>query len=326
MHLDQISNTNSQILINSAKKLGIKVELLDEEKLKLRLTLNNKSHIVTKKSFGINPSQAIKLTRNKNRVSQLLAKHHIPLPQEVQINSISELESKKLPPLPLVIKPSEGQKGHDVYIGIKDSKTLLKTAKLALSKVNPIIIQEYIQGFDTRFFVLDGKVIGAVNRHPPQLTGNGQHNIEKLIKLHNQRLLTRRAKTGRRLQNRILNWPRVNWHLTNQRLSLKTILPKGKTIEPYPVANFQAGGTVATIPVNKIHPSFTALTEKVATLTGLVVCGIDMIIKNHKKPSKNNVWFLEINSDPSLRLHEWPNQGKPQSVTEKLLKYIFREP
>ena len=29
------------------------------------------------------------------------------------------------------------------------------------------------------------------------------------------------------------------------------------------------------------------------------------------------------NSDPGLRLHDWPNQGQPQHVAEKILKSIF---
>jgi D-alanine-D-alanine ligase-like ATP-grasp enzyme len=344
MNLQDIPNTNSQILIETARKMGIKVELLDQEKVKLRLTKNNKTHIVTKKSFGINPSKAIKLTRNKNAVAKLLNKHNIPTPYQIEIHSLKELKTKRLPPFPIVLKPAEGQKAHDVYVSIKDEKKLYETAKLAFRNIQAnklksynlkpsIIIQEYIQGSDLRFFVLNGKVIAAARRHPPKLIGDGKHTIKELIHFHNQRLLKEREKIGRRMQNRILNWPRVIWHLENQGLSLQTILPKEKTITPYPIANFQAGGTAETIPIKKVPSSITQLAEKIATLTKLKVCGIDMIIT----PSDPNIdcscenckctdclaYFIEINSDPSLRLHEWPNRGTPQPVTASLLNYFF---
>lgn len=333
MKLSDIPNTNSQILVETTQKLGIKIELLDKEKLKLRLTKNSKTHIITKKSFGINPSKAIKLTRNKNAVTKLLMSHNIPTPYQFEIHSLKQLKTKKLPPFPIVLKPAEGQKAHDVFVGIRDNKTLLKTAQKAFANYDSLIIQEFIKGKDLRFFVLNGIVIAAVRRHPPKLTGDGKNTIEELIHLHNQQLLKEREKINRRMQNRILNWPRVIWHLKNQGLTLQIILPKEKTITPYPIANFQAGGTVETIELNKIHPSIIKLAEKTARLTGLTVAGVDMIIKDSTLPSGSalrvepleqaNAYILEINSDPSLRLHEWPNRGTPQPVTEKLLTFIF---
>jgi cyanophycin synthetase len=339
--LKTIPNTNSRILIQTAQKLGIKVELLDEENIKLRLTKDGKTHIVTKKSFGINSPKAIQLTRNKNAVTKLLMSHNIPTPYQIEIHSLKELKPKILPPFPLVLKPAEGQKAHDVYVGIKDKKKLYEITKTVLKKIKAnklknynlkpsLVIQQRIKGADLRFFVLNGKVIAAARRHPPKLIGDGKNTIKELIHLHNQRLLDEREKIGRRIQNRILNWPRVRWHLESQRLSLQTILPKGKTITIYPIANFQAGGSVETIPLNKIHRSTIKLAEKAARLTGLVVAGVDMIIKDYSKRSDIftevgplNATVLEVNSDPSLRLHEWPNRGTPQLVTQKLLNYIF---
>ena len=262
MGLDRIPNTNSQILISASQKLGIKVELLDEEKIKLRLSKNGKTHIVTSKSFGINPSEAIKLTRNKKKVSALLKRHNTPTPKEIEIHSLSELKTKILPPFPLVLKPSEGQKAHDVYINIKDKNTLIKTVKNILEKYDSLIVQEFIDGKDLRFFVLNEKVIGIAQRHPPTLTGNGKNTIEQLILNHNQCLLDERQKTNRRLQNRLHNWPRITWHIENQELQMSTILPQGKKLEVYPIANFQAGGTVETIPIHNKTTKNTSHSKK----------------------------------------------------------------
>ncbi len=328
MLLSKIPNTNSQILIATAQSLGINVDLLDEEKLKLKLTKDGKTHIVTKKSYGINPVKAIKQTRNKRITHQLLDKLNIPYPEETEMKSIQDLEKVNLPKFPLVVKPSEGEKGHDVYIGIKNRRSLENTARQAIKHSNSLIIQKYIKADDFRFFILSGKIIGVVRRHPPVLTGDGNNTIKDLIETHNQRLLEERKKTGRRMQNRMLNWPRIIWHIENQGLTLNSIVPKDKKLVPYPIANFQAGGTVETISLNDIHTSIIDVIEKTAHATGLTVCGIDALIKDYTQPAIKgseplNIAVLEVNSDPSLRLHEWPNSGKPQPVTEKLLKFIF---
>jgi cyanophycin synthetase len=330
----KISNTNSQILIKTAQKMGIEVEILDEEKLKLKLSKNNKSHIVTKKSFGINSSESIKLTRNKKRVTDLLQKNHIPTIKEVEIRSLKELKKITLPPFPLVLKPSEGQKAHDVYVGIRNKETLLKTAKKSLKKYDSLILQEYTKGKDLRFFVLNRKVIGIAQRHPPVLTGDGKSTISELIGKHNQQLLADREKKGKRMQNRLLNQPRITWHIANQGLKMSTILTHDKDITVYPISNFQAGGTVETITLSKMDTSIIDLAEAVADLSGLTVCGIDMIITSskmnpdcscaHCECIECDAFVLEVNSDPSLRLHEWPNIGKPQPVTKKLLEFIFK--
>ena len=344
MDLDRIENTNSRILVETASRLGIKVTLLNKQKLKLKLTKGGKTHVVTKKSFGLNPSRAIELTRDKGSTTQLLKENGIPTPRSVSLARLSELNLKTLPPFPLVVKPSQGQKGHDVYVGIKDEETLSDVLQTLSKTADGVIIQEYIRGDDLRFFVLNGKVIGASRRHPPEVTGNGKSSIKELIHAHNQKLLEKRkvsrlarpklyAKEGRRMQNRILNWPRVAWHLKNQGLSLKSVLPKGKTIKLYPIANFQAGGTVQTLPLTKIHPSIIKLAEKAARATGLIVCGIDMIVADihHSELTRpgpvsgKNAVVLEVNSDPSLRINEWPNRGQPQPVCQVLIQYIFRE-
>ena len=340
MELDRIENTNSRILVETASRLGIKVTLLNKQKLKLKLTKDDKTHVVTKKSFGLNPSRAIELTRDKGRTTQLLKENGIPTPRSVSLARLSEFNLDALPPFPLVVKPSQGQKGHDVYVGIKDEETLSDILRTLSKTADSVIIQEYIRGDDLRFFVLNGKVIGTSRRHPPEVTGNGKSSIIELILTHNQQLLEDRERIGRRMQNRILNWPRVAWHLKNQGPTLNTILPKGKTIKLYPIANFQAGGTVQTLPLTKIHPSIIKLAEKAARATGLTVCGIDMIVANNHPSgltglpvgltgsgpvSGKNAVVLEVNSDPSLRLHEWSNRGRPQPVCRMLLQYIFGE-
>lgn len=287
-----ITNTNSRILLQAARKLGITARLLDSAK-------------VHPHSFGLNSHQAILLTRDKLKTLALLRRHGLPVP-----SSSSQF--------PLAVKPVSGQKGQHVYLNIRNQSQL----DAALTQISgPTLIQQFIPGKDLRFFVLDNQVIGIVHRQPPTLTGDGHSTIKQLIDQENLRRIKLTRKSGRRMLNRLRHWPRIRWYLNLQGLTLKSILPRAKTIELYPLANFSTGGSAHTLLLSQVHSSLISLAEQAVKLTGLTVAGVDMLVKDWLRP---NAYVLEINSDPSLRLHEWPNTGRPQPVARKLLQYIFR--
>ena len=133
------------------------------------------------------------------------------------------------------------------------------------------------------------------------------------------------------------NWPRLAFNLHLQGVSLKAILPQGKSIKLYKIPNFSTGGSVTTIDISTIHHSLVNLAETTAKTIGLEICGIDMLVKQarlrtlpaqaglrcSKVRNLDQIKVIEINSDPGLRLHDWPNHGTPQNVSEKILKSIF---
>ena len=311
-----ITNTNSRIILQAAKKLGITARVLDSAKLKIKLTYGAHSHLVHSHSFGLNPHQAILLTRNKLKTLDLLRRHGLPVP------------SPRTPGFPLALKPVSGQKGQHVYLDIRNQAQL----DAALKQISgPTLMQQFIPGKDLRFFVLNNQVIGIVHRQPPTLIGDGHSTIKEVLDQENRRRVKLTQTSGRRLLNRLRHWPRIKWYLKLQGLSLESVLPEDKTIELYPLANFSTGGSAHALTSNQVHSSLISLAQKAVTLTGLTVVGVDMIVKDWHKPtsakgrssSGRNAYILEVNSDPSLRLHAWPNTGRPQPVAEKLLQYIF---
>src|SRR5699024_6149989 len=70
-----------------------------------------------------------------------------------------------------------------------------------------IIIEKYAPGEEFRICVIEDRVLGAMNRRPTNVTGDGVHNIRELIKLKNEirmlnpHLTSRLIKIDRELQN-----------------------------------------------------------------------------------------------------------------------------
>lgn len=119
-------------------------------------------------TFCLNDSASIARSRDKLRSLQLLSGDNIPMPITGFAHSPVETAEiiKMVGGAPLVVKLLEGTQGKGVV--------LAETNKAAESVINAfkslqanILVQEFIkeaQGRDIRCFVIDGKVVGAIQR------------------------------------------------------------------------------------------------------------------------------------------------------------------
>jgi len=119
-------------------------------------------------AYCLNGSLAISRSRDKLRSLQELSNNRIPMPVTGFANSPVDTSDiiKMVGGAPLVIKLLEGTQGRGVV--------LAETAKAAESVINAfkslhanILVQEFIkeaEGRDIRCFVIDGKVVGSIER------------------------------------------------------------------------------------------------------------------------------------------------------------------
>jgi len=119
-------------------------------------------------AFVLNDSDAIARSRDKLRSLQILSGSRIPMPTTGFAKSAVDTRSiiKMVGGAPLVVKLLEGTQGMGVV--------LAETNKAAESVINAfkslhanILVQEFIkeaEGKDIRCFVIDGKVVGAIQR------------------------------------------------------------------------------------------------------------------------------------------------------------------
>ncbi len=119
-------------------------------------------------AFCLNDSVSISRSRDKLRSLQLLTNHSVPMPTTGFANSPVDTANiiKMVGGAPLVIKLLEGTQGKGVV--------LAETSKAAESVINAfkslqanILVQEFIKeadGKDIRCFVIDGKVVGSIQR------------------------------------------------------------------------------------------------------------------------------------------------------------------
>ena len=119
-------------------------------------------------AYCLNDSDSIARSRDKLRSLQILSQHQIPMPTTGFAHSPADTKEiiKMVGGAPLIVKLLEGTQGKGVV--------LAETNKAAESVINAfkslqanILVQEFIKeadGKDIRCFVVDGKVIGSIQR------------------------------------------------------------------------------------------------------------------------------------------------------------------
>ena len=133
---------------------------------------------------GQTSSLAVDFAGDKWETKELLEKHGIPVPKGVEYkNYDNAFDLAQKWGYPLVVKPSDGNHGRGITIGVDNDelfKDAWKTAKKQ-SKNGHVIIEEMLKGTDYRLLVINGKLVAAAKRVPAQVTGDGKQSIQELI-------------------------------------------------------------------------------------------------------------------------------------------------
>ncbi len=326
-NFSQVKNAVIRNILQTAKKNKIKVKQVDPNFLTFALEYKNKRHYIFSKKIGINLGNA-SLISNKFLTNKILKNIGISAPKSFLCQNVAEvkklLKQKKIN-FPFVVKPFDYSMG----IGVTANITDLNMLEFAFSRINKywqkmktkkakkrlFIVEEHINGNDYRILVLKNKVIAGTCRAFPEIIGNGKDNIKQLIIKYYQSLEYFKKKNKEAVFDRELLR-----NLKSQKVELNQILAKGKKIRLRQTANIFGGGIAINV-TDKIHPFYKKIALKAAKELELNITGVDLMTEDISK--KGPYAIIEMNSFPSLSMHENPDVGKPVPVTKLLLKSIF---
>src|SRR5699024_5153499 len=93
---------------------------------------------------------------------------------------------------PVVVKPTEGSFGRGVITNITSNTELQHAVEYLFDNrlEKEIIVEKFVTGKDYRIYVVENEVVGAILRLPPNVTGDGNSSISKLIDLKNEERMT----------------------------------------------------------------------------------------------------------------------------------------
>jgi cyanophycin synthetase len=323
--MTKLLNHTSKLYYQAAKNLGLKTEIIDESGV-IKISNKKKQLYFIKAKAPINSITSTVLSHNKFLTYKTLKAHQIPALRLTTIRFEDQIPKaiKKIG-FPLVVKPRTGGEGKAVYVRLQNLKEVKTAFKSANKICKEVVFEKYFAGSDYRFLILEDRVLAILKKEPPQVTGDGIHNLEFLIKEENKKRLIKHKTYNSGLKNNIVLGKPALLFLQKQGIDLNYVPKKNEVVVLKQKANLTTGGSSTLLNPKDFHPSIIKTAIKTAKVFNLKLAAVDLLIKNPKKPlTKTNATILETNSAPGLTPFYYPINGKPHKVAEDILKYIFQ--
>lgn len=318
---DEMPGPSTQTILDEAVRRNIPVKRMDNHSLYM-LGYGRNQQVFRATVMGTTNNLAVESVACKWFTKEMLSKAGISVPKGITVYDKKELEEvMEEIPFPWVIKPIDGNHGRGITVNIRNKEVALKAASQAWKISDRIIIEEYVEGADYRFLVINYKLIAVAKRTSACVRGDGQLTIRELIAKENKH--PNRGSGHEKVLTKI----KVDYHtkalLKEAGLSLDDVLPFGKEIMLKKTANLSTGGTSTDV-TDTVHPFNVFLAERIARLFQLDVCGIDIMAKDVTEPiHKGNGAVIEVNAGPGFRMHTHPSNGTARDVAKPVMDMLF---
>lgn len=318
---EEVPGPSTQTILDEAARRNIPITRLDEDSLYM-LGYGANQQLFRATVMGTTSNLGVESVGCKWLTKKILKKAGVSVPNGAVAYTKAELEEAMNDvPFPWVIKPSDGNHGRGITTNIQNKEGVLKAAAQAWKITKKIIIEEYVQGADYRFLVINYKLIAVAKRTPAAVTGNGKLTIRELIAKENKN--PNRGSGHQNVLTRIAIDHDTKNILKEAGLSLDDVPAPGKEVVLKSTANLSTGGTSTDV-TDQVHPYTVFLAERIARMFQLDVCGIDIMVTDIRQPlRKGNGAVIEVNAGPGLRMHTHPSKGIARDVSTPLLDMLF---
>ena len=304
-------NPYARIIADEALRRGIWVEVLDAETGEMRLTHGGRS-IVTRESLSEFTS-AVAMCRcdDKRLTRRLVAEAGITVPR-ARLATFDQDDFAFLAEVgEVVVKPTRGEQGKGITVGVSvDHGPDELTAALARARAESpeVLIEQRVSGHDLRLVVIDGRVVAAALRMPPEVIGTGEHSIRDLIAAESRR---RAAATGG--ESRIPIDAVTEATVAEAGWQMDEVLPQGTRLRVRHTANLHQGGTIHDVTA-QVNSELCRVAVTAAEAIRIPVTGIDLLVPD---VTGDDYAFIEANERPGLANHE------PQPTAAAFVDFLF---
>jgi GNAT-family acetyltransferase (TIGR03103 family) len=304
-------NPYARIIADEALRRGIWVEVLDAETGEMRLTHGGRS-VITRESLSEFTS-AIAMCRcdDKRLTRRLVSDAGITVPR-ARLATFDEGDHEFLTEVgEVVVKPTRGEQGKGITVGVTADTGpdgLVVAVARAREEYPEVLIEQRVIGDDLRLVVIDGRVVAAALRVPPEIIGTGEHTVRDLIVAESRR---RSAATGG--ESRIPLDAITEATVIEAGWQFGGVLPQGIRLRVRRTANLHQGGTIHDV-TTEVSPELCRVAVVAAEAIGIPVTGIDLLVPD---VAGEDYAFIEANERPGLANHE------PQPTAAAFIDYLF---
>jgi len=262
------------------------------------------------------------IAQDKELTKSLLDAVGIPVPKGMPAASSESAWAAALEiGLPVVVKPRGGNQGRGVSVRLRTREAVLSAFEIARAADGEVIVERHIEGADFRLLVINGRLVAAARREPPQVVGDGQSTIAQLVATAN--LDPRRGDDHSTSLSKLLLDEIGRESLAEQSLTVDSVPAAGVVVILRRNANLSTGGTAADV-TDTVHPSVAQCAVEAARMVGLDVAGVDIVAANVVEPlEQSGGAIVEVNAAPGLRMHIEPSSGIGRPVGKAIIDSMF---
>lgn len=322
---------STQALLFDAIQKGLKIEILDERDQFLSLQFGDHLEYVKNGNMTSHDSYISPLImENKVVTKKVLAKAGFNVPQSIEFTDVkSAVENFPLfENRAVVIKPKSTNFGLGISIfqqGVTDRDDFAKAVEIAFREDKEIMVEDYLQGTEYRFFVLGDQTLAVLLRVPANVIGDGVHTVAELVAAKNDHPL--RGDGSRTPLKKIVLGDIEQLQLKEQGLTVNSIPAKDQLVQLRANSNISTGGDSIDM-TDEMHASYKEIAVGISKAMGAAVCGVDLIIPDLKQPAEPSLhsWgVIEANFNPMMMMHIFPFSGQSRRLTMNVIKMLFPE-
>jgi cyanophycin synthetase len=265
---------------------------------------------------------AVELAGDKEETNGILRDLGLPVPEQRIVRRASEaVRAAKMIGFPVVVKPLAGNHGRGVSINLKTAEEVEVGFAKAREHGRSIIVESYIDGYDHRLLVIDGKLVAAAKREPGHVVGDGEHTIEHLVDIVNQD--PRRGVGHEKVLTRLEFDHQAERLLKKIGYDKDTVPAKDEVVYLRSTANLSTGGTAIDV-TDTIHPDNREMATRAISAIGLDIGGVDFLTKDITLSYREAGGAIcEVNAGPGFRMHVAPSEGTPRDVGGAVVDMLF---
>jgi glutathione synthase/RimK-type ligase-like ATP-grasp enzyme len=253
--------------------------------------------------------------RSKKQAREMFLKNNIPLAMgEIFYGPVKPFRFVKKYGFPVVVKPNVSGFSRGSYFPINSYYELLKAIVFVKIWWPSSVIEQYLEGKNYRIVVIKDDIMSVIRRYPPFVIGDGRSSISELIDRENK--IRRRMKLNPVIHS-IKKSSDITRYLKKQKLSFSSVLLEGEMVTLYNRISLAPGGVIETLDKESMHEQNRELFLKILPLFNANILGIDAIFEKGIDISYTDqrVIFLEVNSRPYLKMHDYPRYGEKQDLS-----------
>ena len=265
---------------------------------------------------------AVELAGDKEETNEILRDLGLPVPKQMLVrNERDAVRAAERIGYPVVLKPLSGNHGRGVAINLRTPEEVEVGFQKAAEHGSTIVVESYIEGFDHRLLVIDGKLVAAAKRVPGHVVGDGKHSIEELVDIVNED--PRRGVGHEKVLTRLEFDHQAERLLAKLGYDRSTVPEKDEVVYLRSTANLSTGGTAIDV-TDIIHPDNREMAIRAIMAIGLDIGGVDFLTRDISESYRDaGGGICEVNAGPGFRMHVAPSEGTPRDVAGPVIDMLF---